>query len=147
MIFYTKTYHKSLFEELKDLEENIFIPPYDERELKSLILAKDKCTWLIYKDDLSRQIGFIVYRLTKISFEICRIGILSLYRRYGAGTFLLNKLKFKLSDTQYRKIEIWIYDGNLPIQLWLRKNGFIATEIKDEGFYLFEYFFTGDCNG
>ena len=91
---------------------------------------------LEYKDEV---IGFIVYELQKPYLNILRLAVDQEAQRMGFGTDLINRLKSKLSHERRNRLSIYVEDTNLATQLFLRSNGFLATQIIGDE-YLMEFF-------
>jgi ribosomal-protein-alanine N-acetyltransferase len=73
-------------------------------------------------------VGFLIYELFLHRFAVLRIGVLPKHRKTGVGATLLNELKAKL--TQKRTlISAEVRESNLPIQLFLKAEGYRAVEV------------------
>jgi ribosomal protein S18 acetylase RimI-like enzyme len=69
-------------------------------------------------------IGYVVYRFLKKRFVILNLTVHSDYRLRGFGRMLLDKL-----DDKGKKIVIYLHEGNLGAQKFLRAIGYRATSV------------------
>lgn len=85
-------------------------------------------------------VGHMLYTLYPDHLEIFELHIKKAHRRCGHAEALINRLKdklLKLSERRY--ISMWVYEYDLDLQLFLRKQNFIATAI-DQKEYRMEWF-------
>lgn len=87
-------------------------------------------------------VGFIIYQTHKKNVEILHIAVARQFQKLGFGSQILERIKKDRLFGERKKIAMKIKERNLPIQLFLRKNQFWATEIikeLEEDRYLMEY--------
>ena len=87
-----------------------------------------------------RVVGFILYELHKKHIIVIDMVVDKKMQNTEIGTQMINKLKNKLSDNRRHKIVMTVPEHNLACHMFLKKNNFIASVVKDNG-YLFEYFY------
>lgn len=84
-------------------------------------------------------LGFCIYNMDeKERYEIRHLVVEKQLQHSGIGTALINRMKDKLNDRRYILSYI-VPEENLPIQLFLKKNGFKAKVVRNASFYIFEY--------
>lgn len=74
-------------------------------------------------------LGFVVYELKKRSLDLLNFGVHPDSEGMGVGTTLINKLKFKVCSHRREVITATVRDGNLPMQKFLRRHGFVAHAV------------------
>lgn len=72
--------------------------------------------------------GFVLYELYLHRLYIIRIGVHPRYRKQGIGTELLADVATKLTKDR-NLIVAEVRESNLPLQLFLKKNGYRAVEV------------------
>jgi len=104
------------------------------------------------KGDLerSRILGYFIYEFKEGSFEILNFAVSEDCHRMRIGTQMIDKLKSKLSITRRTRLDFPVKETNLPGQLFLRANGFLATRVKrnyfeDRDAFLFSYNLEEQC--
>ena len=83
-----------------------------------------------------KVVGFFVYALYRDRFALLNFAVHPYYRRLGVGRQMIAKLVGKLSGDRRNRIVANIHESNLPMQLFLRANGFKAERVDGE-FYRF----------
>jgi ribosomal-protein-alanine N-acetyltransferase len=89
--------------------------------------------------------GFMIYNLHAKVIEVLNLAVHPVFHRQGVGSALIEKLTSKLCCERRNKLRYYVRDDNLPAHLFLKSQGFIATEILHEDFlapgdaYRFEY--------
>ncbi len=92
-----------------------------------------------------RPIGWVIYELNPDFLEVVRIVVAPEFRRRGVATQMVTRLKGKLSPERRTMLWVRVREDDLPLQLFMRRQGFLATEIHrhwyDDGAtsYLMEY--------
>ncbi len=96
----------------------------------------------------SKVVGFMVYELLKGQLKLHDLAVHPARRREGAGRQLVAKLIGKLSDNPNgrARITIMVAEDNIDSCLFLRRQGFLATEVVPSPYdtspydgYLMEY--------
>lgn len=131
--------------EILSLEETCFEFPWSEQDFIYYLNSNAASSLVVESDD--EVIGYVVYSVDGDKMEILNLAVDPNFRRRGVGSEILAILREKSELTNRNKIVGHVREMNLAAQLFLRANGFIATEIKrgqydetDEDCYLFEYF-------
>ncbi len=73
-------------------------------------------------------IGYVVYCLMPDKIHVCNMVVTTKFRKHGAGTQMLDKLKEELS-LRRPLLEIDVKESNLAAQLFLRNRGFKAISV------------------
>lgn len=76
---------------------------------------------------LNKVVGFLMYELLDEELVILNLGVHPEYRREGVGSMLLDRLKSRLK--QRKRIVFDVRETNLPTQIFLKENGFRATNV------------------
>lgn len=74
-------------------------------------------------------VGFMIFERVGESFELLNLAVLPEMRRRRIGSEMLVRIKKKMNDQQVTSVVAHVTDENLPAQLCLRKNKFLATRI------------------
>lgn len=120
------------FQRVMEIEQACFDCPWTLDELIKVLQARDvvgKVTEIPIDGDIS---GFIVYRLSRYSFEILSIAVDPENQRNGIATNMIDGLKLKLD--YYRRVHInaLVRERNLAAQLFFFSQGFRAVRIHRE---------------
>lgn len=88
--------------------------------------------------------SYMVYELHKNTLSVLNFAVSEAYRGQGVGTRMIDKLKSKLSGLRRTSITMIVRESNLDLQLFLRSQDFVATEVLrghfgDEDGYWFEF--------
>ncbi len=89
---------------------------------------KEKSVTCLVVEDEGAVVGFLVYELFLHRFSLLRIGVASSYRRKKIGSILLRELASKLTDKR-PLISAEVRESNLPVQLFLKSQGYKAVEV------------------
>jgi len=93
-------------------------------------------------------VGFIIYELKPLKFDIYNIAVLPEYQRRGYGTALVQQIINKLKNGNRREIDVPVCETYLQAHLFFRNLGFKATAVKRNFFddgkesfdaYIFNY--------
>jgi ribosomal-protein-alanine N-acetyltransferase len=74
-------------------------------------------------------VGFMIYELMNRRIHLIDIAVHYKYRNQGIGSELIDRLKGKLSHKRRTKITVESRETNLGVQLFLKKNDFVGTEV------------------
>jgi len=85
--------------------------------------------------------GFVMYEKKYDHFNIINLGVHKDYRRRKVGSLLMSRLK-NLLDEKRNYLTFDVRETNLPTQLFLRNNGFLATGVVRD--YFKDYWFEED---
>jgi ribosomal-protein-alanine N-acetyltransferase len=89
--------------------------------------------------------GYMVYELHPDRLELLALAVHPYYRRWGVGSWLVAKLRGKLSPQRRKAISFEVAETNVGAQLFFRDMGFRAVEVlrrhfdNDEDAYRMEY--------
>ena len=89
--------------------------------------------------------GFMIYELRESYLKVLSFAVHPEWQRSGCGAAMIGKLKSKLSCPRKRKIVIDVPEERLPMQVFLRSQGFRARAAN--GFYRFVFDFEGGVDG
>lgn len=86
-------------------------------------------------------VGFCAVELRKDHFYLTKLFVEAAYRRNGVGSRLLSALKKRLRPSRSR-IEVFVDEKDLEMQLFLSKNGFFcySCEKTSKPNYRFAYY-------
>lgn len=120
------------FEFDKDLELLAAIDAKSEEEYWTLEDFKKKfkqksITCLVIEKE-SQTVGFLLYEIFLQRFTILRIGIHAKHRKKGLGSELMTALSNKLTEKR-KLIVAEVRESNLPIQLFLKSQGYKAVKV------------------
>jgi ribosomal-protein-alanine N-acetyltransferase len=73
-------------------------------------------------------VGYMIYHLHKRSLVVVCLTVAPRWRRKGVGTMMIESLVKKL-NTKRRTIKFFVDERNLGGLLFLKANGFVATEV------------------
>lgn len=102
------------------------------------VLRERNCIGMVAEHG-ERIVGFMIYELNKNHLRVFKLATHPLFRRRGVGHQMAAKLIGKLSSHRRTSLEITIRESNLDAQLFLKAQGFKATEVIRE-----EYLDTGE---
>jgi ribosomal protein S18 acetylase RimI-like enzyme len=91
-------------------------------------LKDDNTVGAVVEDADGWVLGFVVYAREKSKLVILNLAIDPAYRRKGCGSFVVNKLKSRLKR-KISRISTMIRETNFSAIGFLRRNGFLATEV------------------
>jgi len=77
-------------------------------------------------------LGYMIYELRKREIKLLRLAVLPSQQRRSIGTRCVMKLLEKLNNGRRRTLFVDVPENRLPLQLMLKKAGFLATEILKE---------------
>lgn len=102
------------------------LDPWDEGDL--IRVLRERAVIGMVAEDRGQVVGWMVYELHRSRFHLLNLAVSLWRRREGIGSAMLTKLAGKLA---YRRTEITVdvRERALPAQLFLRANGFKATEV------------------
>jgi ribosomal-protein-alanine N-acetyltransferase len=91
-------------------------------------------------------VGFAIYELMNRRIQILDLIVHWQYRKRGIGSLLIERLKSKLSIKKRTKLVAELRESRLDTQLFLKAQGFMATEVMrayfldtGEDAYVFQY--------
>lgn len=112
------------------IEKASFDDPWTEEDV---LVALRKRTMIPLVAELNETIlGFMFYDLSKTHFEIVKFAVPPQWRRSGIGSNFIERLKDKLDLQRRSQILAYVRESNLPTHLFLRNQGFMATDIIED---------------
>lgn len=133
--------------EIAEIDQECFEFPWTLKDVRKAYVDNNIHTAIIEVED--KIAGYCFYEVMPTEFRILNFAIRPIFQRKGYGTALMNKMKDKVTGESRKrsKLSCFIRETSLVGQLFLRKCGFIASEIHhgvytqtDEDAYLFEYY-------
>ncbi len=132
------------------IEFNSFAFPWSEEDFFACLTQKNCIGMVAERND--RVLGFMIYELMKTKLHVLNFAVASWHRRLDVGTFLLKKLKAKLSQQRREEIVLEVKESNLAAQLFFRSQGLSATGILREHYedtnedaYSFRWVHSSEC--
>jgi len=126
---------------LKDLDLKTYHYPLSDEAWKRA-LVDSPC--VVYTLRISRtHIGYMVAEPKELKLSVHRLGIVPKYRGMGGGKRLLKRVDELAHDTSYTHLQAVIPDihciPNDPdnVSLWLKFQGFKATKVLSNYFYMY----------
>ena len=113
--------------EVLDIEEQSYQSPWTEEGFLHFLRARN--TIAMVAEHGEKVVGFMVYELCAGMLVLHNLAVHPGYLRQGIGSRLLSKLKTKLCTKRRDRIILDISDRNESGHLWLRANGFKATNV------------------
>ena len=115
-----------------------FDPTYTEEEILNLMRIRNNIGLVIEEGE--KILGWLVYEILPKCLRLVHIMIHPDYQRSGIGTMMMDEVKSKLVSHHRISVVTHVSDENLPMHLFLRKNGFQAIEIlREESAYHFRF--------
>lgn len=118
--------------EVLAIEQDCFQFPWSE-EVFLVFLKQRNCIGMI-AEHKGRVVGYMVYELHRDLLQLVNFAVSPAYHREGVGSQLIEKLKGKLSQQRRRKIADHVRETNLPMQLFLKSQGFSCRAVEREAF-------------
>lgn len=115
-----------------EINEECFDSSWTQTDLIQLLRRVD-CIGMVVeaKDDV---LGYAIYVLRPNKIELTSLAVCPRHQRTGVGKFILDKLALKLAPSRRSRIEIEVRETNLPAQLFLKRHGFLAEEVRTNRF-------------
>lgn len=108
------------------IEANSFSEPWKSDEFEEFL--RDRKTQAIVAEDAALLVGYCLWRRERSAYELVGIAVRPTSRRQGIATRLLETAKAEL--TKRRPVLYGLVsESNLEAQLFLRSQGFLATEV------------------
>ena len=123
------------------IEDASFREPWTEDEFVQSLRLRNVIGMVAEHQDM--VIGYMIYELHRDSIHLLSIAVHPDFRRQGVGTAMLAKLASKMEYQRRGKITTLASEINLDAQIFLRKYGFLATEVVKDYYHPGEdaYFF------
>ncbi len=132
--------------EVLAIDQASFEFPWSEEEFLR-VLRQRNCIGMVAEQG-ERVLGFMIYELHRNRLELLNFAVSPSHRRSGVGHQMIAKLVGKLSSHRRTKIVVACRETMLDAQLFLRVEGFRATEVVRECYddsgedgYVFQYHF------
>jgi len=118
--------------EVMEIEQACFSDPWTEEEFLAELKMRDRI--IIVAERGQQIVGYMIYVLTKHDLQLINFAVSPDFQRQGVGSQLIDKLKAKLSQQRRRKIIDHVRETNVPMQLFLRSQGFTCRAIERDAF-------------
>ena len=109
------------------IERQCFEIPWEDEDFINA-LRRRNCIGMVAECD-ERVVGFMVYELHKGRLHVIDFAVHERYRRQGVGAAMIEKLTGKLSHDRRSRIILEVRETNLPMQLFLKSQGFRAVSV------------------
>lgn len=101
-------------------------------------LSHDDFLILLKKDNILGRtarlnkgvVGYILYSIHDDGYSIIDMAVDKICQKNGVGTSLINVLKEQILYSTKNKIIFIVRETNLPMQLFLKKHGFLAASVR-----------------
>lgn len=100
---------------------------WDKDDFKELVKIENNIVGKVVEVD-EAIVGYMVFQLDMEQIDLLNLTIKTEYRRTGYASNLIDHLKSKLNSVR-KTIRAEVRESNLQGQLFLKKNGFICTDI------------------
>ena len=124
--FFIKWMHSGFYKQAAYLESHSNENFFTERDIRELMTRSHKNGGFI-ATELNRPVGYTIYEQSESVLEIVNLVVHQDYRRREIGSLLLERLE---SRSQWDKMSAHVRESNLEAQLFLKRKGFYATNIK-----------------
>ncbi len=114
------------------IENRCFSDPWKEEDFLSVLRLRNVIGMVCELEN--KIIGFVVYELNDNAMSIVTLAVDPDFQRKRFGTFIINKIKQKLSMQRRTLINCLVRESDLSSQLFLAKNGFKCIEILKKPF-------------
>lgn len=91
-------------------------------------LRQRNCIGMVAEID-DRVVGYMIYELHRDWLHLVNFAVDPKLHRQRIGTAMVDRLKSKLNHHQRHTIAMVVSENNLPMHLFLRANGFTATNV------------------
>ena len=112
-----------------NIEEATSPFPLALEELNSYLRSSAVTTSVVEEE--GRLIAFIITSIGTSRFTINRLAVTSKFRRSGIGSMLVTSVKKQCTSGRGQIVHV-VLEDNLGGQLFLQKNGFVATDVIKE---------------
>jgi [ribosomal protein S18]-alanine N-acetyltransferase len=103
-------------------------------------------------DDEPKLLGFVIYQQHRASLNILNLAVRPVYRGFGVGSQMVQKLIRKLSSLHRSRIMLKLRETNLSAQLFFKKQNFRAVRVlrkhyeqNGEDAFVMQYRFAGEA--
>ncbi len=113
--------------EVLGIEQEAFEFPWSEEDF-TRCLRQRNCIGMV-AEIADSVVAFMIYELHRTRLHVLNIAVARSHRRLGIGTQMMRKLAGKLSPDRRDRIVLEVRERNLPAQLFLRAQGFLAISV------------------
>lgn len=125
-------HHRKEMGQLVDLASRCELGKLSEEMLdREKMVRGTRCCLICLIDE--QVVGMLLYRFGIRSVQFLAIGVDPDHRRRGVATRLMRALEEVLATCDFEKITVQVPETELATQLLLRKHGYRATGIKNNG--------------
>lgn len=111
---------------IEAIEAATFANPWTAEDFCRRLRKLDSIGQVVEIDE--RVAAYCLYVLTPVAIRLLRIATDRRWRRHGAATAMVDRLKKKLSSNRRHWIRADVPETRLPAQLFLRSQGFRAIQ-------------------
>lgn len=115
-----------------EIEYLCFEFPWDEEQLRDTLKRRPVVARGVKLNGV--LLGYVIYAVYKYRLEILNIAIVPSMQRKQCGTFLLDNLLHRIERRHRKRVTALVRESNLEAQLFLKKMGFKAVEIKHNAY-------------
>ena len=126
-----------------EIEYLCFEFPWDEAQLRDTLKRRPVIARVIKRNKV--LLGYVIYAIYEDKLELLNMAVLPSMQRKQCGAFLLGNLLHRIERRRRKRVTALVRESNLEAQLFLKKMGFKAVEIKynayeetDDAGYLME---------
>ncbi|WP_422932066.1 ribosomal protein S18-alanine N-acetyltransferase [Singulisphaera sp. PoT] len=130
------------------IEEFNFARPWNLRDLEDA--ARERHAYCLVAESNDIVLGYVVYKVLGHDIRLRRISVHPDHQGHGVGASLASTLIAKLRFPAPASISLNVRETNLAAQLFYRRMGFAATEVKrghyvdtGEDAYAMKYYLLG----
>ncbi len=113
--------------EIIDIYNSHFDDIWTEEDVL-ILLRQGNCIGMVVEYE-NKIIGFMLYELHKSKLRILSLVVHLEYQRQGIGSYMIQKLKDKLSQQRRKEIVLEVDETNLTALLFYKSLGFKANSI------------------
>jgi [ribosomal protein S18]-alanine N-acetyltransferase len=120
------------------IENSTTDQPWDRECFRRTLAQPSTCGMVAVHNE--RVVGYAIYQLQRRILSVLNFAVDPKECRIGIGTWMLDNLKSKLSEMRRNRLRFLVRESNLAACLFLKANGFLATETIRDGFEIEDAF-------
>lgn len=110
------------------IERSSFEEPWSEDDFYRTLSQKHR-VGIVAVASKRTVVGYLIAESMTKSFQVLNMAVSPTYRGRGVGRVMLGWLCDQLVKSSRDKVRVEVRETNLPMQLFLRRVGFLATEV------------------